>query len=70
VDAHGAYLDGSKHSTLRLLPDMPAKLLCSLLACDMQTRSELQNDQRFPSVNHVAPGVEKNADGSNDEFST
>jgi hypothetical protein len=68
VDSRGEYLDGSKQYRLRLPPNVPAKLFWSLLVYDTQTRSQLQTDQPFPSMNNVTPGVEINADGSIDVY--
>ncbi len=62
-DANGDYLDGSKNYRLHLPPGMPAKDFWSLVVYDNQTRSMLQTDQQFPSVNSER-GVEANPDGS------
>ena len=67
-DANGAYLDGSKTYKLRLPPNVPAKDFWSIVLYDSQTRSMLQTDQRFPSLNSERGGVESNADGSVDIY--
>ena len=67
-DANGNYLDGSKTYKLTLPPNAPAKEFWSVLVYDPQTRSMLQTDQQFPSVNTLRGGVEQNADGSTDIY--
>ena len=66
-DANGVYLDGSKSYRLHLPPGVPAKDFWSFVVYDNQTRSMLQTDQQFPSVNSQR-GVQANSDGSYDIY--
>ena len=65
-DAMGRPFDGGKTYRLHVPANPPAKNFWSFVLYDNQTRSMLQTDQRFPSINSVKPGLEKNADGSVD----
>src|SRR5439155_8107992 len=47
-------------------PNVPVKDFWSFTLYDNQTRSMLQTDQRFPSVNSTVKGIVTNADGSVD----
>ena len=67
-DADGEYLDGSKTYKLTLPTNVPAKDFWSIVVYDPQTRSMLQTDQQFPSINSERGGVEPNADGSVDVY--
>ena len=67
-DANGVYLYGSKTYKLTLPPNPPAKDFWSIVVYDSQTRSMLQTDQQFPSLNSQRGGVEISADGSTDIF--
>ncbi|GAB6905220.1 Signal peptide protein [Desulfosarcina cetonica] len=67
-DADGEYLDGSKTYKLRLPPHVPAKDFWSIVLYDAQTRSMLQTDQPFPSLNSQSGEVEMNTDGSTDIY--
>ena len=66
-DANGDYFDGAKNYRLRLPPGVPAKDFWSIVVYDNQTRSMLQTDQQFPSVNSQR-GVQANPDGSYDIY--
>ena len=66
TDSKGKALDGSKTYKLRLPPNVPMKDFWSFTVYDNQTRSMLQTDQRFPSVNSTDKGVVANPDGSMD----
>lgn len=66
TDSQGKGLDGSKTYKLRLPPNVPMKDFWSFTIYDNQTRSMLQTDQRFPSVNSTDQGVATNPDGSID----
>ena len=68
VDADKNYFDGSKTYKLHLPPNVPAKTFWSVVLYDTQTRSELQTDQRLPSIGSEKPNVKKNADGSYDVY--
>ena len=66
-DASGAYLDGGKNYKLHLPPNVPAKEFWSVTLYDPSTRSQLQTDQAFPSVNSQG-NPDANADGSVDVY--
>lgn len=68
MDAEKNYLDGSKNYKLTFPKDIPAKDFWSLVVYDPQTRSLLQTDQRFPSLNSERNQVVANADGSTDIY--
>jgi hypothetical protein len=67
-DAEGAYLDGSKTYKLTLPANIPAKDFWSIVLYDSQTRSMLQTDQQFPSLNSQRGSVEQNTGGSFDIY--
>ncbi len=64
VDRDGQPLDGGASYRLHIPPDVPAKDFWSIVACDPQTRSELQTDQPFPSKNSERDALRYNEDGS------
>jgi len=67
-DSDGKYLDGSKTYKLMLPPNVPARDFWSIVLYDSQTRSMLQTDQQFPSLNSERGDVEMNADGTFDIY--
>ena len=67
TDSEGNPLDGGRTYRLRLPPDVPAKDFWSVVVYDNQTRSMLQTDQQFPSLNSQR-GVKQNDDGSTDVY--
>jgi hypothetical protein len=67
-DSEGNWLDGSLSYKLNLPPDIPAKDFWSVVLYDSQTRSMLQTDQQFPSLNSQGGMVEMNPDGSTDIY--
>jgi hypothetical protein len=66
TDSKGSPLDGSKTYKIHLPPNIPVKQFWSFTVYDNQTRSMLQTDQQFPSVNSTDKGVVTNPDGSVD----
>jgi len=66
TDSSHQVLDGSKTYKVHLPPNIPAKDNWSFTLYDNQTRSCLQTDQRFPSVNSFDKGLVTNHDGSTD----
>jgi hypothetical protein len=67
VDSEGRALDGAKSYRLTLPANVPAKDFWSIVVYDNQTRSMLQTDQQFPSLNSDR-GVKANPDGSTDVY--
>jgi hypothetical protein len=67
VDSKGRYLDGGRTYKLHMPPNVPAKDFWSIVVYDNQTRSMLQTDQQFPSLNSQR-GVKQNADGSTELY--
>ena len=63
-DSAGEWLDGDRTYTFRLPPDAPAKDFWSFTVYDTQTRSMLQTDQKFPSVNSMRKDLHTQDDGS------
>ena len=66
-DAMGNMLDGGKSYKLTLPEDVPVKDFWSIVVYDNQTRSMLQTDYQFPSLNSEK-GVKVNADGTTDVY--
>jgi hypothetical protein len=67
MDSEGRHFDGGRTYKLTMPPNVPAKDFWSLVLYDNQTRSMLQTDQQFPSLNSQR-GVQQNPDGSTDIF--
>ena len=67
VDSEGRAFDGGRTYRLRMPADAPAQDFWSLVLYDNQTRSMLQTDQQFPSLNSQR-GVTQNADGWTDIY--
>jgi hypothetical protein len=67
-DANGKPLDGGRSYRLHLPPDVPVKDFWSLILYSDQTRSQIQTDQRFPSIGSQSKGLRANADGSIDVY--
>ncbi len=67
-DSKGKYLNGYRTYKLTLPSNVPAKDFWSIVLYDTQTRSMLQTDQQFPSLNSERGGVEQNTDGSFDIY--
>jgi len=68
MDVDKKYLDGSKTYKLTLPKGIPAKDFWSIVVYDPQTRSLLQTDYQFPSLNSERNDVVANADGSTDIY--
>jgi len=68
VDSEGRYLDGGKIYRLNIPANPPAKDFWSLVIYDPQTRSMLQTDNPFPSLNSERNNPVANADGSYDTY--
>jgi hypothetical protein len=67
-DSKGLYLDGSKTYKLTMPANPPVKDFWSIVLYDPQTRSMLETDNPFPSVNSELSDLEKNGDGSVDLY--
>jgi hypothetical protein len=67
-DSDGNPFEGGNTYRLRLPPNIPVKDFWSVIVYDIQTRSMIQTDQRFPSVSSQNKDVKINADGSVDVF--
>jgi hypothetical protein len=68
VDANHEPLDGGRTYRLHLPPNIPARDFWSVVVYDNQTRSQLQTDQRFPSISSQKKGVVTNPDTSVDVY--
>ena len=68
MDAKGRYLDGSNTYCIHMPPDIPAGDFWSFVVYDPQTRSMLQTDQRYPSLNSERSGIVMNSNGSYDIY--
>ena len=64
TDSEGRYLLGDESYSLRIPADVPAKNFWSFVIYDPQTRSELQTDNEYPSINSVRDSLYENSDGS------
>jgi hypothetical protein len=67
-DSKGQYLDGSKSYKLNIPANPPVKDFWSIVVYDPQTRSMLETDNPYPSVNSELSDLEKNSDGSVDLY--
>ena len=67
-DREGDYLDGSKNYKLTIPANPPVKDFWSIVLYDPQTRSMLETDNPFPSVNSELNDLDKNSDGSVDLY--
>lgn len=66
LDASGQPFDGAKDYRLRLPAGVPVKDFWSVVVYDLQTRSQLQTGQPFPSRNDKRDALVYNDDGSVD----
>ena len=64
TDSQGRYLLGDENYTLKIPADVPAKNFWSFVIYDPQTRSELQTDDNYPSINSIRDPLHENPDGS------
>ena len=67
-DSEGRYLDGSKSYKLNIPANPPVKDFWSVVVYDPQTRSMLETENPYPSVNSELSDLEKNSDGSVDLY--
>ena len=68
LDADGQPFDGSANYRVHVPANVPAADFWSFTLYDNQTRSMLQTDQRFPSLDSYADDLKLNADGSCDVY--
>jgi len=68
VDSNRQPLDGSKTYKLNLPENIHVKDFWAVTMYDTQTRSQLQTDQQFPTLDSYREGMKKNADGSIDIY--
>ena len=68
LDADKKPLDGSRTYKLTLPANIPVKDFWAVTMYDTQTRSQLQTDQRFPTLDSYRKGLKTNADGSTDIY--
>ncbi len=64
VDAGDQPFDGSKTYKLNLPPNPPVNNFWAVTLYDTQTRSMLQTNQKYPSIDTNSKGVKANPDGS------
>jgi len=68
VDDKKHPFDGAKRYKLHIPPKPPVKDFWAVTVYDSQTRSQLQTDQKFPSVGSQTDGLRTNEDGSYDIY--
>ena len=68
LDSNKQSLDGSKTYKLTLPANIPVKDFWAVTMYDTQTRSQLQTDQQFPTLDSYREGMKINADGSTDIY--
>ncbi len=68
VDSNKQALDGSRTYKLRMPASIPVKDFWAVTMYDTQTRSQLQTDQQFPTLDSYREGMKLNADGSIDIY--
>jgi len=68
LDANKLPLYGAKLYKVHIPPDPPVNNFWAFTIYDSQTRSQLQTDQKFPSVGSQTKGLKMNEDGSFDVY--
>ena len=68
LDSKKNILEGSKNYKMTLPPDVPVADFLAITLYDTQTRSQLQTDQQFPTLDTYTEGLQKNMDGSYDIY--
>jgi hypothetical protein len=68
LDSEKRPLDGAKTYKLTMPADVPVKDFWAVTMYDTQTRSQLQTDQQFPTLDSYTEGMQKNPDGSIDVY--
>ena len=68
VDAAKQPMDGALTYKINIPANPPAKLFWALTVYDTQTRSQLQTDQKYPTVGSQTEGLKMNDDGSYDIY--
>ena len=63
-DSEDKILLGDQNYTMTLPPDVPVADFWAITLYDTQTRSQLQSDQKFPTLDTYTKGLKKNTDGS------
>ena len=67
-DKDGNPFDGGKTYKVHLPPNVPANDFWAFTIYDVQTRSMLQTDQKFPEINSKSGDIQQNSDGSYDVY--
>lgn len=68
LDSKKNPFDGSNTYKLHVEPNPPVNDFWAVTIYDAQTRSELQTDQKFPTVGSQTKGIKMNSDGSYDLY--
>jgi len=68
VDANKKPMDGANTYKIHIPANPPSKDFWALTAYDTQTRSQLQTDQKYPTVGSQTDGIKMNDDGSYDIY--
>ena len=64
LDTEKKILEGSKSYKMTLPANVPVADFWAITLYDTQTRSQLQTDQQFPTLDTYTEGLQKNEDGS------
>jgi len=68
LDSEKRILEGSRNYKMTLPPNVPVADFWAITLYDTQTRSQLQTDQQFPTLDTYTKGLKKNRDGSYDIY--